>query len=259
MQFDSKQLIAQEVAPRIAAALRRAGEAGLGEVAALLEGWDFVARTDTAAQAVFEMFMERWTPAFAAATVTDAATRRAAQASPSDDATLRAAAGAAARRALVGEERPLAEGRLDGLIVETMGGALAALAERFGADRAGWAWGAVHTYSWPHPLGYLGDLGRLLNGPRLPCAGTQNVINNVSPSHAEPFVASSGPTYRLIADLADTSAVLINSHCPTSAHPASPHFADTIRDWAQGNYQVLSRRRELIEVEAEGRTTLSPG
>jgi acyl-homoserine lactone acylase PvdQ len=85
------------------------------------------------------------------------------------------------------------------------------------------------------------------------------VINNVSPSHTEPFVASSGPTYRLIADLADTSAVLINSHCPTSAHPASRHFADTIRDWAQGNYQVLRRRRELIEAEAEGRTTLSPG
>jgi penicillin amidase len=262
MQFDSKQLIAEEVAPRIVAALRRGGhgdDAALGEVAAILNGWDLVARTDTVAQSIFEMFMERWTPAFAAATVADAATRRAAQAAPSDDATLRAAAGASARRALVGEEHPLDEARLDGLIVETMRGALAELAERFGADRAGWTWGAVHTYSWPHPLGRVGDLGRLLNGPKLPCEGTQNVINNVSPSHSEPFVASSGPTYRLIADLADTSAVLVNSHCPTSAHPASRHYADTIRDWAQGNYQVLRRRRELIEAEAEGKTTLHPG
>ena len=255
IQFDSKQLIAQEVTPRIVAALRRE----LPDVAAILDGWDFVARTDTVAQTVFEMFIEHWTPAFAAATVADAATRRAASAAPSDDATLRVAAGAAARRALVGEEHPLAEERLDALIAETMRKALAELAERFGADRTGWSWGKVHTYSWPHPLGKVGDLGRLLNGPTLPCEGTQNVINNVSPSHAEPFVASSGPTYRLIADLSDTSAVLINSHCPTSAHPASRHYADTIRDWAQGNYQVLRRRRELVEAESEGRTTLRPG
>jgi penicillin amidase len=259
MQFDSKQLIAQEVTPPIVSALRGSGDAELGQVAAILDGWDFVARTDTVAQSIFEMFMDGWTPAFAAATISDAATRRAAQAAPSDDATLRAAAGAAARRALVGEERPLPEGRLDALIVETMRGALARLAERFGPDRAAWIWGAVHTYSWPHPLGQVGDLGRLLNGPTLPCAGTQNVINNVSPSHGEPFVANSGPTYRLIADLSDPSAVLINSHCPTSANPASPHFGDTIRDWAQGNYQLLRRTRALIEAEAEGRTTLEPG
>ncbi|HEY3109324.1 MAG TPA: penicillin acylase family protein, partial [Chloroflexota bacterium] len=103
MQYDSKQLIAQEVTPKIVAALRGAADAELDEVAAILDGWDFVARTDTVAQTIFEMFMDRWTPAFAAATLADAATRRVAEAAPSDDATLRAAAGAAARRALVGE------------------------------------------------------------------------------------------------------------------------------------------------------------
>jgi penicillin amidase len=149
--------------------------------------------------------------------------------------------------------------RLDALIVETMRGALGQLTELFGPDRAAWIWGAVHTYSWPHPLGRIGELGRLLNGPRLPCAGTQNVINNVSPSHGEPFVANSGPTYRLIADLSDPSAALINSHCPTSGNPASPHFADTIRDWAQGNYQLLRRTRPLLEVEAAGTTVIRPG
>jgi acyl-homoserine lactone acylase PvdQ len=85
------------------------------------------------------------------------------------------------------------------------------------------------------------------------------MINNVSPSHAHPFVANSGPTYRLIADLSDPSAVFVNSHCPTSAHPASPHFADTIRDWAEGNYQALRRTRALVEAEEEGRTELRPG
>jgi penicillin G amidase len=246
MQDDSRSLIAAEVSGRVVAALRGAGDSELGEVADVLAGWDFVARADALAPTIFEMFMDGWTPAYAAAAL-------------DDNASVRAAAGPAARRALVGEDRSLEPARLDTLIVEAMRVALARLAELFGHDRAAWTWGAVHTYSWPHPLGQVGDLGRLLNGPRLPCAGTQNVINNVSPSHGEPFLASSGPTYRLIADLADPSAVLINSHCPTSGHPASPHFADTIRDWAQGNYQLLRRGRALIEAEAEGRTTIRPG
>jgi hypothetical protein len=42
------------------------------------------------------------------------------------------------------------------------------------------------------------------------------------------------------------------------AHPASRHFAATIRDWAQGNYQVLRRVRRLVEAESEGRTVIEP-
>jgi acyl-homoserine lactone acylase PvdQ len=112
---------------------------------------------------------------------------------------------------------------------------------------------------WPHPLGQVGHLGELLNGPPFSCGGTDNTINNLAPSTAEPFRADSGPTYRLIADLSDTSTVYVNSHCPTSAHPASPHYADTIRDWASGNYQPLRRTRALIDLESEGTTVIRPG
>jgi acyl-homoserine lactone acylase PvdQ len=140
-----------------------------------------------------------------------------------------------------------------------MRAALDALAEKYGADPDGWTWGRVHWYSWPHPLGGVGELGKLLNGPKLPCSGTANTINNVAPSHARPFQAESGPTYRLIADLSDASAVAVNSHAPQSANPASPHFAPTIRDWAQGNYQLLRRDRALVDVEATARTRIAPG
>lgn len=242
MQFDTTMIMARESVPTIVAALRGSDLADLGEA---LAAWDFVARTGTIAPTLFEMFMDRWTPAYATA-------------AGLTNPTVRGAAGPAARRELVGEDKTLPEGRLNGLIVETMRAAVARLTELFGDDRAGWLWGKVHDYAWPHPLGGIGALGSLLNGPRLPCAGTQNVINNVAPSHEEPFIVASGPTYRLIADLADPSAVLINSHCPQSARPGSPHYADTIRDWAQGNYQRLSRDRAMVEVESEGRTVIQP-
>jgi penicillin amidase len=245
MQFDSKSLIAEEVTPRVVAALRRADDPRLHAIAELLRGWDFTAPVDAVGPTIFEAFMHAWVPIYAAATLPD-------------QSAVRRAAGHAARRALVGEDAILDASRLDALIVEAMRSAVRMLSEAFGTDPAGWTWGRVHAYAWPHPLGEIGQLGALLNGPRLPCGGTENTINNVAPSSRVPFVAESGPTYRLIADLANLDAIFVNSHCPTSAHPGSPHYADSMRDWANGNYQPLRRVRALVELEAEGTTIIRP-
>lgn len=255
MQFDSKSLIAEETMPRVVEVLRRSDDPRLRDAAERLATWDYVARADSTAPGIFEMFIDRWTPAYAGSLLPDDSAIQGQ--TLNDDAPLRAAAGAAARRALVGEDE-VDTARVDDLIVDTMRAALDALAEQYGADPDGWSWGRLHSYSWPHPLGGVGELGRLLDGPTLPCSGSQNMINNVAPSHSHPFRAESGPTYRLIADLADPGAVAINSHCPQSANPASPHFGDTIRDWAQGNYQTLRRDRRLIEVETTARVVLKP-
>lgn len=247
MQFDSKSLIAEEVTPRVVAALQRSKGNGLGEIASILAAWDYTAPVEAVGTTIFEAFIHAWPASFAESTI------------PADQPAVRAAAGHAARRALVGEDTTLDANSLDALIVKTMRSALDELATLFGSDPKGWTWGKVHSYSWPHPLGQVGHLGELLNGPKLSCAGTSNVINNVSGSTSEPFVGSGGPTYRLIADLANPDTVFINSHCPTSGHPGSPHFATMIRDWAQGNYQALRRKRTLVEVEATGTTVIQPG
>jgi penicillin amidase len=245
MQFESKALIAEEVTPRIVGALRRSDDRRLHQVADILASWDYRASVDAIGPTIYQAFVPNWEHAYAAATLPD-------------QSDVRAAVGPSARRALIGEEHALDGDRLDGVIVQAMGSALEVLGQRFGKDIAGWTWGRVHTYAWPHPLGGIGKLGQMLNGPRYTCAGSDNTINNVSSTIADPFVATSGPTYRLIADLANPGVVLINSSCPTSANPASPHFADSIRDWANGNYQTLHRIRALIEVEVEGKTTIRP-
>ena len=245
MQFDSKSLIAEEVTPRVVAALRRTDDARLHGIADILATWDFTAPVDSIAPTFFAMFMRTWVPIYAAATLPD-------------QPDVRKAAGSAARRALVGEENVLDAERLDELIVTATRSALKELVEKFGENPTGWLWGRAHDLSWPHPLGHIGHLGELLNGPRFPCGGTDNTINNVAPSASVPFVAESGPTYRLIADLANPGVVFVNSHCPTSGHPGSPHYSDTIRDWASGNYQPLRRVRALVEQEAEGTIVIRP-
>lgn len=244
MQYDSKSLIAEECTPRIVAALRRSGDAKLSAVAERLAAWDYRAPVEAVGPAIFETFMHEWSPVYAAATLPD-------------QPIVRAAAGASARRALVGAEK-IDEARLDELICVAMRRTIDFLEVRVGPNSTEWIWGRIHRYSWPHPLGEIGHLGELLNGPALACGGSSNVINNVSPSVEHGLVASSGPTYRLIADLSNPSVVYVNSHCPTSAHPGSPHYLDTVRDWANGNYQTLYRDRDLIEVEAEGVTRILP-
>lgn len=245
MQFDSKALIAEEVTPRVIAALRASNDGALAKIADLLAKWDFTSVVDAVQPAIYEMFMDKWTQAYAAATLPD-------------QPDVRGAAGPAARRALVGEENLLPSGELDRLIVASMGSTLQALRQGFGDDAGAWAWGKLHYIAFPHPLGHIGGLGEVLNGPKFPCAGGQNTINNVAPSHKAPFVADSGPTYRLIADLSNTASVLVNNVSPTSGHPGSPHYADSTRAWANGEYHTLHRVRKAVEAEAEGTTVITP-
>lgn len=246
MLFDSKALIAEEVTPRIIAALRQSADSRLAEVTTLLAAWDFRFEIDQLQPAIYEAFMKAWTGAYAAAVLPD-------------QPDVRAAAGPATRRALAGEESLLPGPQLDQLIISTMASALAQLTDRFGPDLSGWTWGAVHQISYPHPLGHIARMGELLNGPGFACAGTNNTINNVTGSPLRPFAAASGPTYRMVADLSDTGKVLINHVYPTSGHPASPHYVDSTRDWASGAFHVLHRERARIEAESEGVTRLVPG
>ncbi|MGH2677924.1 MAG: penicillin acylase family protein, partial [Actinomycetota bacterium] len=60
------------------------------------------------------------------------------------------------------------------------------------------------------------------------------------------------------ADLSDPSAVLINSHCPTSGHPASPHFADLVPLWAAGDHHPMPFTRGAVESAAEATLRLVP-
>ena len=55
----------------------------------------------------------------------------------------------------------------DELVLETLGGALDELSDRFGPDPEGWRWGRVHELEFPHPLGQANPLFRRLLNRRL--------------------------------------------------------------------------------------------
>src|SRR5262249_43449070 len=163
--------------------LRGADDGRLQRVADILAVWDYRASLESVGPTLYQAFIPEWERVYAVETLPN-------------QSDVRAAVGPAARRALLREERPVGDARLGALIVAAMRAAMDGLAGRFGEDVATWTWGRAHTFSWPHPLGGIGKLGEVLNGPRFACGGTDNTINNVSPSNAEPFVAISGPTYR---------------------------------------------------------------
>ncbi|HUX85417.1 MAG TPA: penicillin acylase family protein, partial [Chloroflexota bacterium] len=71
MQYDSKSLIAEEVTPRIVAALERSQDERLIEIGQILAAWDNTATVEAIGPTIFEAFIHSWTVSFAEATVPD--------------------------------------------------------------------------------------------------------------------------------------------------------------------------------------------
>ena len=85
----------------------------------------------------------------------------------------------------------------EALVLESLGGALDDLAERFGPDPEGWRWGHVHEMEFPHPLGEANPLLRRLLNRRLEVGGAQETVSQIAYDPNDPY------TRRLGAELAD--------------------------------------------------------
>jgi penicillin amidase len=127
----------------------------------------------------------------------------------------------------------------DDVAIDALVRALDDLEERHGDDPAGWCWGRVHGIHFAHAMG-AGDspparlFDRLL-GRRRPCGGGHETVNAVGfVPHEGSFTGIYGPSYRLLADLADPDASLWQHMTGQSGHPGSPHYDDLVDAWLEG-------------------------
>lgn len=134
----------------------------------------------------------------------------------------------------------------DALLVEALGLALTEL-RRSGRDMA---WGRSHTITFRHPLG-VGDAARrrFEVGP-FPAAGYADTVLANSPT--------SGPSLRVIFDVADWDRSVATQAPGQSASPTSPHFADLALLWSTGTYFPLAFTDAAVEANAEATLVLSP-
>jgi penicillin amidase len=146
----------------------------------------------------------------------------------------------------------------DKFLLDALAEAAASLTEIFGSDSAAWRYGdaKMHHVLLRHPLsGAVNDRMRaaLDLGP-LPRGGYGDTVNATGNTGNQ----TAGATFRIVADLADWDRSLGTNMPGQSGDPASPHYADLFKMWAEGRYFPVYFTRAKIESAAEKTILLVP-
>jgi penicillin amidase len=253
MQSDAMNLHAEALVAALLA-LPMEGER-LERARRLLQGWDFQNARDQAAPALFEVF---W--------------RRLLHATFLDEMPLELWPGGGSRGMTVvgallsrpaspwwdNQKTAVAEDR-DAILRQAFEEAIEELERRFGADPAGWSWGALHTVTFRNAtMGRLPVVGGFFNRGPYPASGGSAAVNATSWRSAEGYEVVALPSMRMVVDLADLSrsrAVLTTGQ---SGHAGHSHYADMAPLWLEGRTHPMLWDRAQVEADAEGRLRLAP-
>ncbi len=122
-----------------------------------------------------------------------------------------------------------------------------------------WAWGKLHTLTYGHLLGRVSPLDRVFNRGPYPMGGDDRTLwATGANTHDLACDTVVGPPFRSIVDLGD----LRNSQgllAPgQSGQVGSKHYDDQGQAWFEAEYHPMLYSREDVEREAESRLRLTP-
>ncbi len=156
----------------------------------------------------------------------------------------------------------LVEGR-DEILSRALSSARSELAVEMGKDADGWEWGKVHVAAPQHPV--LGAEGvpslvrRMVNPGPVVVGGGSSVVNATSwDAGTDSYAVTAAPSMRMVVDLADLDASTWVNLTGVSGHPASPHYADQLDDWAAGRTFPWPFSAGAVEDAAADTLTLRP-
>lgn len=124
------------------------------------------------------------------------------------------------------------------------------LAAAYGENPAEWRWGAAHRAFFRHPLfDRIPVLGNWLAVPRVETDGDNYTLNRGTPQIPPegvlfPHVHGSG--LRAVFDLADLDRSRFIIAGGQSGNPFSPHYADLVRPWRDGELVTLAGEADRV-------------
>ncbi|GAA4421331.1 penicillin acylase family protein [Georgenia halophila] len=161
------------------------------------------------------------------------------------------------------------EGR-DEILRQALVTARQELTNTMGKDPASWEWGKLHQYAPTHPV-LGGDtlpapVQWMFNPTPVEVPGGTSVVNATSFSTSAvdelgrpDFTVTTGPSMRMVVDMADLDASTWVTSTGTSGHPGSTHYTDQIDAWATGETFPWPFSREAVEESAAVELTLEAG
>ncbi|MDQ4078608.1 MAG: penicillin acylase family protein [Chloroflexota bacterium] len=147
----------------------------------------------------------------------------------------------------------------DEILILALQQTLEELGKRWGNDPSRWTWGRVHQRTLEHPLGVIPLVGRAFNRGPFPLPGSAfspNTDFSVVQRYQESAPIGAGA--RLIADVSDWDTYRLSLAGGNSGHPASPHYADLLPTWLDGDLVPLPWSRDAVEQAAAGTLRLLP-
>lgn len=145
----------------------------------------------------------------------------------------------------------------DRLLRDTLAAARAECAERMGADPSAWRWDALHHAYFSHALTRAAGHTEWDAGP-VPIGGSAAtpMAAGYRPSD---FRLLAGASVRMVVDVGDWDRSVCINAPGQSGDPNSPHYADLLGPWSQGDYIPMLYTQAAIEAAAEDVLTLRPG
>ncbi|MFJ3405612.1 penicillin acylase family protein [Promicromonospora sp. NPDC090134] len=151
----------------------------------------------------------------------------------------------------------------DQVLTEALVSARQDLTVELGKDTSDWEWGTLHQLRLEHLVlggsGVPAPISTYMNPAPVKVGGGSSIVNATSWDAASgSFEVTSGPSMRMVVDLADLDASTWVVVTGTSAHPASPHYDDQLGAWASGETFPWPFTTEAVGRASEDEQTLTP-
>ncbi len=145
----------------------------------------------------------------------------------------------------------------DQLLLDNLKIAATKLSNLEGPDPSKWSWGQIHVVKFRHPLDRVPDAAPVVDLGPVARPG-DNYTVNATEYFDDSFEQISGASYREILDANDWDQSLAVNTPGQSGQPGSPHYSDLLPLWDQGKYFPLAYSRKAVEKAATDRLELEP-
>ncbi len=119
------------------------------------------------------------------------------------------------------------------IFVQSLRDAVTYLKSRLGPSLHQWEWGALHQFTYAHPLGSVALFRRLLNRGGFPVSGNVTTVNVASYRYEHPFQMFAGPSMRMIVDWSQPERLYLHWPGGNSGNPFSPFYDNLLQAWLQ--------------------------
>jgi len=256
IQRDTKNLLAQQIAPLMADALT--AHADTKDMALILAQWDYFDNPELAAPAVFQALYRN----FARLVFVDEL---------GEDLTT-----TMLKDWYFWEERllemvhkgssawfdnvltPDVTETRDDLIYRAAIEARAELEESCGRNPEKWSWGKIHTLSFVSPIRRSGFGSGLMGAGSHPMGGSGQTLYRAIYTYDRPFDVTTCASLRMVADLADEDKVLAVLPGGVSGRVFDPHRDDQVGPFMSGEKRYWWFSDQAIEEHSRNRLILAP-